>query len=117
MSDLMVCDISGSLLTGSWMVDSTHVLLEPSLSPNIQNKIICPGGRGLLKGARTSPTQFFVDGCYARLLLLYTYRGLLHDNTRTKYLPKEPLTNFKANLEEISGPGYKTLRHFFGAVR
>ncbi len=25
-----------------------------------------------LKGARTPPTQFFVDGCYARLLLLYT---------------------------------------------
>ncbi len=28
-----------------------------------------------VKGARTPPTQFFVDGCYARLLLLYTYRG------------------------------------------
>ncbi len=30
---------------------------------------------GAVKGARTPPTQFFVDGCYARLLLLYTYRG------------------------------------------
>ncbi len=28
-----------------------------------------------VKGGRTPPTQFFVDGCYARLLLLYTYRG------------------------------------------
>ncbi len=28
-----------------------------------------------IKGGRTPPTQFFVDGCYARLLLLYTYRG------------------------------------------
>ncbi len=28
-----------------------------------------------LKGGRTPPTQFFVDGCYARLLLLYSYRG------------------------------------------
>ncbi len=36
-------------------------------------------------------------------------QGLLHYNTRRKYLPKEPLTNFRANLEEISGPGYKTL--------
>ncbi len=26
-------------------------------------------------------------------------------NTRTQCLPKEPLTNFRANLEEISGPG------------
>ncbi len=59
-----------------------------------------------LKGGRTPPTQFFVDGCYARLLLLYTYRGF---NTRTKYLPKAPLTNFRANLEEILGRGYNTL--------
>ncbi len=36
-------------------------------------------------------------------------QGLLHYNTRTKYLPKAPLTNFRANLEETSGPGYKTL--------
>ncbi len=28
-----------------------------------------------IKGGHTPPTQFFVDGCYARLLLLYTYRG------------------------------------------
>ncbi len=69
------------------------------------------------KGARTPPTQFFVDGCYARLLLFVYLQGLLHYNTRTKYLPKEPLTNFRANLEEISRPGYKTLGHFFGAVR
>ncbi len=32
----------------------------------------------MLKGASTQPTQFFVDGCYARLLLLYTYRGQQH---------------------------------------
>ncbi len=56
-----------------------------------------------LKGARTPPTQFFVDGCYARLLLFVYLQGLLHYNTSTKYLPKEPLTNFRANLEEISG--------------
>ncbi len=73
--------------------------------------------RWALKGARTPPTQFFVDGCYARLLLFVYLQGLLHYNTRTKYLPKEPLANFRANLEEISGPGYKTLGHFFGAVR
>ena len=30
-------------------------------------------------------------------------QGLLYYNTRTQYLPKEPLTNFRANLEEISG--------------
>ncbi len=29
----------------------------------------------ILKDGCTLPTQFFVDGCYARLLLLYTYRG------------------------------------------
>ncbi len=34
---------------------------------------------------------------------------------KDKVPAKEPLTNFRANLEEISGPGYKTLRHFFGA--
>ncbi len=28
-----------------------------------------------VQGGRTPPTQFFVDGCYARLLLLYTYRS------------------------------------------
>ncbi len=39
----------------------------------------------------------------------YYLQGLLYYNTRTQYLPKEPLTNFRANLEEISGPGYKTL--------
>ncbi len=33
------------------------------------------GYGGGIKGGRTPPTQFFVDGCYARLLLLYTYRG------------------------------------------
>ncbi len=31
--------------------------------------------RKLRYGGRTPPTQFFVDGCYARLLLLYTHRG------------------------------------------
>ncbi len=76
---------------------------------------LCPNNT--FKGARTPPTQFFVNGCYARLLLFVYLQGLLHYNTRTKYLPKEPLTNFRANLEEISGPGYKTLGHFFGAVR
>ncbi len=30
---------------------------------------------GGVKGGRTPPTQFFCDGCYARLLLLYTYRS------------------------------------------
>ncbi len=28
-----------------------------------------------IKGGRTPPTHFFFDDCYARLLLLYTYRG------------------------------------------
>ncbi len=43
------------------------------------------------------------------ITIIVYLQGLLHYNTRTKYLPKEPLTNFRANLEEISGPSYKTL--------
>ncbi len=67
-----------------------------------------------IKGARTPPTQFFVDGCYARLLLLYTYRGF---STTTQGQSTCRRSRSLANLEEISGPGYKTLGHFFGAVR
>ncbi len=48
-------------------------------SPEYMNKIII-GDKNMVervpvKGGHTPPTQFFVDGCYARLLLLYTYRG------------------------------------------
>ena len=37
---------------------------------------------------------------------------LLHYNTRIKNLPKAPLTNFKVNLEEISGPVIKLCSTF-----
>ncbi len=98
-----------------------HIYIEhiPDFALSTPNTVsLATLARQLLKAARTPPTQFLVDGCYARLLLFVYLQGLLHYNTRTKYLPKEePLTNFRANLEEISGPGYKTLGHFFGAVR
>ncbi len=70
------------------------------------------GCGGAKEGWPHTNHAIFVDGCYARLLLLYTYRGF---STTTQ--GQSTCRYFGANLEEISRPGYKTLQHFFGAVR
>ncbi len=36
----------------------------------------------IIKGDCTSPRQFFIDGCYARLLLLYSYRSFFTTTQR-----------------------------------
>ncbi len=64
---------------------------------------------GYVKGGRTPPTQFFLLMVDMHEYYYCILTGASHYNTRTKYLPKVPLTNFRANLEEILGPGYKTL--------
>ncbi len=64
------------------------------------------------KGGRTPPTQFFVDGCYARLLLLYTYRGFSTTTQGRSTCRRSRALNLERiwkKYQEISGPGYKTL--------
>ncbi len=56
---------------------------------------------GVFKGARTPPTQFLLTVKHDYYYWIHTGASLLQH--------KEPLTNFRANLEKISGPGYKTL--------
>ena len=55
----------------------------------------------VVKGGHTPPTQFLVDGCYARLQLLYTYRGFSTTTQGRSTCRRRPLTNFRVNVEEI----------------
>ncbi len=73
---------------------------------------IIVGKKDSIKGVRKPPTQFFVDGCYARLILLYIYRGfstVTQGHSTCRKSRSLILERIWRKYQEISGSGCKTL--------